>query len=101
VDREERRYRAQRIAEQRFREYWSVREPRQKWRTSGAISGVIHLPVGHYRKVTSFGGHHCSKKTIGRPHYGTGICHYEGTPRPTVIERHRARKVIEEALDLA
>ena len=95
MDRAERRFRAQRIAEFRFQMYLDANKG---WFNRKMARGepITLVPVGAYRKRTTWGCQHCTKHRKGSPHYGWGACfNYQGV-RPTILERHRVRKIILE-----
>lgn len=96
VARSERRFRAQRIAEQRFQAYLDVN---QSWfdRKRARGEAVNHPPVGTYRKRTTWGCP-CTKHRHGSPHYGWGACYWGQGVRPTVKARHEVMGIIEEWL---
>ena len=97
MGREERRFRAQSIAEARFQAYLDMN---QDWFNRKRARGeeVNYSPVGIYRKRTTWGCPHCTKKRKGSPHYGWGACYWGQGTRPTIKARHEVWRVIEEGL---
>lgn len=97
MNRSERRFRAQRIAESRFQAYLDVNQSWFDWKRARG-EAISYPPIGVYRKQTTWGCHHCTKHRHGSPHYGWGACYWGQGVRPTVKARHKARRVILEGL---